>query len=117
MPEQVLRIHWAKIKDTVDEGAEAGYIHPEDVPHLVPSEAKPGRFYGLVENHVEADQCTGPTPPLRPILSGSGSNTEGISHYVDEFAKAEVKKLDSWLEDTRHLRRTQLGPNLKVQYR
>ena len=28
---------------------------------------------------------------------------EGISHYVDEFANAEVKKLDSWLEDTRHL--------------
>ena len=36
-------------------------------------------------------------------MSGSGSNTEGVSHYVDEFAKGEVKKLDSWLEDTRHL--------------
>ena len=36
-------------------------------------------------------------------MSGSGSNTEGISHFVDEFAKEEVKHLDSWLEDTRHL--------------
>ena len=29
--------------------------------------------------------------------------SEGISHWVDEHAKGEVKKLGSWLEDTRHV--------------
>ena len=62
---------------------------------------KPGRFYGWVKNHVDPEQWTGPTPPIRPIVSASGSNTEGISHFVDEHAKGEVKKLESFIEDTR----------------
>ena len=103
VPQQILNHHWAQVNDLVSEGVEAGYVHPDDVTHLVPPEPKPGRFYGLVKNHVEPDQWSGPIPPLRPIVSGSGCNTEGISQFVDEFAKGEVKKLDSWLEDTRHL--------------
>ena len=101
----MLRHHWARIKDTVDEGVQSGYVHPGDVNHLVPPEPKCGRFYGLVKNHIEPEKWTGPIPPLRPIVSASGSNTEGISHFVDEFAKSEVKKLESWVEDTRHLLR------------
>ena len=37
------------------------------------------------------------------MVSASGSVSEGISHWVDEHAKEEVKKLDSYLEDTRHV--------------
>ena len=62
--------------------------------------------FGLVKNHK--DKHTWPAgqsiPPLRPVVSGSGSVSEDISHWVDEQAKGEVKKLDSWLEDTRHVR-------------
>ena len=36
-------------------------------------------------------------------MSGSGTISEGISHWVDEHAKGEVKKLNTYLEDTRHL--------------
>jgi hypothetical protein len=100
---EIMSQHWAQVKDLVSEGVEAGYVHPDDVSHLVPPEPKPGRFYGLVKNHVEPDQWKGQIQPLRPIVSGSGCNTEGISHFVDEYAKGEVKKLDSWLEDTRHI--------------
>ena len=64
------------MKDVVNEGVEAGYIHPEDVPNLIPAEPKPGRLYGLVKNHVDPEKWTGPIPPLRPIVSGSGSNTD-----------------------------------------
>ena len=103
VPGDVLRHHWAKIKDAVDEGVSQGFVHPEDVPHLVQPEPKPGTFYGLVKNHVDPTQWTGPIPPLRPIVSAFGSNTEVISHFVDEHAKKEVTKLESWLEDTRHL--------------
>lgn len=95
VPEPVLKLHWAQVKDLVNEGVECGHIHPDDVPHLVPPQPKPGRFYGLVKNHVEPEQRTGPIPPLRPIVSASGSNTEGISHLVDEYSRGEVKKLDS----------------------
>ena len=59
-------------------------------------------LYGLVKNHIEPDKWSGPIPPLRPIVSASGSNTEGISKLVDEHAKDEVKHLESWIEDTRH---------------
>ena len=36
VPGEVLGHHWARIKDTVDEGVEAGYVHGADVPHLYP---------------------------------------------------------------------------------
>ena len=91
VPEQVFKQHWAQIKDLVEEGVQQGYIHPDDVVHLVPPEPKSGRFYGLVKNHVEPEQWSGPIPPLRPIVSASGSNTEGISHLVDEYSRGEVK--------------------------
>ena len=28
----------------------------------------------------------------------------GISHFIDAFARGEVRKIDSWLADTRHLK-------------
>ena len=39
-------------------------------------------------------------PKLREIVSGSGSNTEWVSAYVDHHAKPEVQKLPSYIEDT-----------------
>ena len=39
-------------------------------------------------------------PPLRPIISGSGSITEAISHYVQDQIKDISKRHPSYLEDT-----------------
>ena len=39
-------------------------------------------------------------PPLREVVSGSGSNTEFISAYVDHHAKPEVQRLPSYIKDT-----------------
>ena len=44
-------------------------------------------------------------PPLRDVVSGSGSSTEYISSFVDYHMKEEVKKLNSFIEDTPHLLR------------
>ena len=44
-------------------------------------------------------------PPLRPIISGSGSITEGISHFVQDQIKDISKKHPSYLEDTPDLLR------------
>ena len=39
-------------------------------------------------------------PPCRPIISGSGSNTEKISKFVDFYALGEMKKIKSYVQDT-----------------
>ena len=66
-------------------------------------EPKARRIYGFVKNNIDRDfwpeGCR--IPPLRPVVSGSGSKTENISHFGDEFAKVEVPKIDSFV-DTRH---------------
>ena len=105
VPKDLLKLHWCRIKDTVEEGRKAGFVSDQDAEAMVPAEPKAVRFYGLVKNHIE--QCAWPAgsniPPLRPVVSGSGSNTENISRFVDEFAKHEVPKLPSYIEDSRHL--------------
>ena len=44
-------------------------------------------------------------PKCRPIIASSGCNTERISWFVDNLIKEDVKKLDSFIEDTPHLLR------------
>jgi hypothetical protein len=91
----------------VQEGVEAGFIHPEDAADMVPEEARAGRYYGLAKNHkaraVWPAAAGGRCPPLRPVVSGSGTVDEGLSKWVDEHAKGEVTRLPTYLEDTRHL--------------
>ena len=92
-------------RDIIVEGVEIGFIHPDDRELMIPGDPKPGRYYGLPK--LQKPRETWPEgqniPPLRPIVSGSGTISENLSHLIDEQAKNEVKKLDSYLEDTRHL--------------
>ena len=97
----------SKAEELVQEGIREGFIHPDDAAQMVPEEGKPGRYYGLAKVH-KARRCWpqvagGRCPPLRPVVSGSGTVGEGISHWVDEQAKSEVKRIPTYLEDTRHL--------------
>ena len=105
VPKEVLTHHWSNIKDAVEEGRRAGYVSDGDAALMVTNEPKPGRFYGLVKNHIDKESWPAGSniPPLRPVVSGSGSNTENISLFVDEFAKKEVPKLESYIEDSRDL--------------
>ena len=111
----------SKALELIEEGVEQGFIHREDASVMRPSEAKPGRYYGLAKVHKSPQSwpkaAGGRCPPLRPVVSGSGTISEGISHWVDEQAKGEVKKLPTYLEDTRHLlqliqEENQKGPQL-----
>ena len=52
VPKEVVFHHWARVKDTVEEGRKAGYISESDAQAMVPPDPKPGRFYGLAKNHV-----------------------------------------------------------------
>ena len=71
---------------------------------MIPEKPKAGRLYGLAKDHkpvVEGKKI----PKLREVVSGSGSNTEMISAYVDHFSNPLVKDLPSYLEDTPHVLR------------
>ena len=68
---------------------------------MTPTEAKPGRLYGLAKDHKEYEHI----PPFRPIVSGSGCLTENISKFVDFHAKPLVTHLPSFIEDTPDLLR------------
>ena len=46
VPKEVLKHHWARIKDTVEEGRQLGFISDSDALSMVPPEPKAGRFYG-----------------------------------------------------------------------
>ena len=98
----ILNFYLTRVKDLVEEGVKSGYIHPDDEKMMVPSVAKPGRYYGLPKNH-KLIALGKNIPPLRPVVSGSGSKTEGISHWVDVHSKSEVSKLESFVEDSRHM--------------
>ena len=52
VPKEVVFHHWARVKDTVEEGRKAGYISESDAQAMVPPDPKPGRFYDLEKNHV-----------------------------------------------------------------
>ena len=90
-----------QIKKYLNESVEAGIVNKEYAKNLLPDEPTPGRFYGLVKNHIKPPE--GETiPPLRPVVSGSGSNTEMISWLVDTDSKEMVPKLPSYWQDTPH---------------
>ena len=56
-----------QIKHFLDKSVEDGIISATDAKNLLPTEATPGRFYGLVKNHKEI--LAGETiPPLRPVV-------------------------------------------------
>ena len=76
----------------------AGIISDHELKHMDPSEKAAARFYALPKVHKA--HVSGEVPPLRPIISGSGSITENISHYVQHQIKDISKKHESYLEDT-----------------
>ena len=61
-------------KSLVDEGVEKGFIHPSDGLLMIPSDPKPGRYYGLPKLQKPRDSwpVRQNIPPLWPIVSGSG---------------------------------------------
>ena len=87
------------MKDIVCEGEQCGFISTPDSTLMVPDEPRPGRLYGLVKDYKPVSPETG-IPLLREVVSGSGSNTEYISAFVDHHLKSEVRKLPSFVEDT-----------------
>ena len=59
----------------------------------------PGRLYGIPKIHKEIPEGK-LLPPLRSIVSNSGSNIEYCSAWIDIHSKHLGKKLASYVKDT-----------------
>ena len=81
---------------------EKEYISAEDGAAAVPQEATAGRLYMNPKDHKRPDPVTN-IPPMREVVSGSGSNTEGLSKIVTHYINPVNKSQPSYLEDTRHI--------------
>ena len=91
------------IRRVLDDAVQAKYISQSDRKIMEPND-KPGRMYGMPKLHKQIKEGHR-LPPLRPIVSGSGCATEKISEFLDMCVKDEVRKIESFIEDTPHLLR------------
>ena len=69
-----------------------------------PQKKDPAVFYCNFKVHKQKEHDNS-VPPVRPIISGSGSITENISLYVEHFIKETSTKHASYLQDTPHFLR------------
>ena len=70
----------------------------------MPSSPSPAKLYGNPKAHKDPREDLG-IPPLREIVSCSGSNTEGLGKLVDSITRPVDEACDSFLQDTPHLLR------------
>ena len=92
-----------KIIDTLKEAFENNIITKEEFAMMNPKEKNASKFYCNYKVHKQIKQ--GQIPPVRPIISGSGSITENISLYVEHHIKDLAMKHPSYLQDTPHFLR------------
>ena len=82
---------------------EKGYLTKDEATAMDPDEKTPAKFYSIFKVHKEHQAPK--TPPLRPIISGSGSITENLGVFVEHHIKETSTKHKSYLQDTPHLLR------------
>ena len=63
-----------------------------------PSEKFPAKFYETFKVHKKHNE--GETPPERPIISASGSMTENIGLFVENFLREIANQHSTYLQDT-----------------
>ena len=76
-----------------------GDIDKHTAEYLVPGEVKTSRYYTLPKTHKDTD-ADGHLK-TRPVISGSGSPIERLSEFVDFYINPEMKKLDSFVKDSK----------------
>ena len=84
------------------EGVTNGFISKELAADLLPPKPKGGTLYFLPKTHKEFE---GNVPKGRPIVSGSGTNTERISWFCDQSVKSQLKDIKTYIKDTPDLLR------------
>ena len=103
-----------QIRNVLKDGLEKEIISREEYNAMSADDKNPGKFYSNFKVHKP--HTHGEAPPVRPIVSGSGSLTEGIATYVEHFIKESSTYHDTYLQDTcdflREIERINKGPKL-----
>ena len=103
-----------KIENVLHKALENKIISREEYNEMNPHNKDPAKFYCNFKVHKETNHDN--IPPVRPIISGSGSITENISLYVEHYIKESSVKHPSYLQDTPHflrvLHKLNSGPKL-----
>ena len=92
--------HYLSIKEIVNEGLNRELYNKRVADNLIQKQPQAGRLYGTLKDHKPI-QLNSNLPPLRPVVSGSGSNTEMISRFIDFYLKPLVKDIPSYIRDTK----------------
>ena len=87
-----------KIKTIVEEGFDNDILEKAEYDVLKQDNVKPGKFYCTFKVHKEYNENG--IPPVRPIISGSGSLTENIGIFVDHHLKNLSNKHPTYIKDT-----------------
>ena len=103
------------IKQFLQEGFNSKIKTKEEFNAMDPSNMNVAKFYAtfkLYKPHLEKS-----APPIRPIVSGSGSITENLGVYVDHQIKDIAKRHASYIQDTpdflRKIYKINQGPRLQ----
>ena len=75
----------AEILAVLKDGKDQDIITEDDFQAMDPTDKGPARYYQTFKVHKS--HTIGQAPPERPIVSGSGSITENISHFVQHHIK------------------------------
>ena len=87
-----------KVLNLLEEGLDNGFISKEEYHAMNPMDKKPGKFYCNFKVHKE--HRVGYAPPVRPIVSGSGSILENIGQFITFHLKKVANKHRTFIQDT-----------------
>ena len=103
-----------KIRKILKDMLEKNVISKSEFDAMNADDKTPGRFYSNFKIHKPHKH--GEPPPVRPIISGAGSITEGIATFVEFFIHKIATTHETYLQDTpdflRMISRLNKGPKL-----
>ena len=87
-----------KLQELLVEGFDNKVITKEEYEAMKPNELKKGKFYGTFKVHKEKGENK--TPPIRPIVSTSGTTLENVAVFVEHHLKQLAQSHEAFIKDT-----------------
>ena len=93
-----------RIKEVLEEARDNEIIDKDEFEALNPKDKLPSKFYSTYKVHKEHDPNK--PPPVRPIISASGSSMENIGKYVQHHINEFGSMHSTYIKDTPDFLRT-----------
>ncbi|XP_056376037.1 uncharacterized protein LOC130273370 isoform X1 [Hyla sarda] len=111
LPTDPTKKYTDELKTLVNEGFQTGVLNKSEKDFILIHEPSLPIFYYLPKVHKNTEN-----PPGRPIVSGIGSVSSNLSHYLDLLLHKYVLKLTSYLKDTTDFISSILAVEWKTEY-